>query len=169
MFLAVLSHMNSFAFEWEFDRDDLDQWINLVDCALLTASDRRIAPNTVLDAIAGEIGGGDNPQALYSVLPFLISAVDVSPSEQSSASWLPSRLLTLANSVLVSSYPPVDPGVKVMLFDVVECLTAMVKITSKEHIVELLLHIQDGTKVWVKDEMNAFSDAEFNERVCNLL
>ena len=160
--------MGSLPIEWEFDQDDLDLWVRLVDCSFLAASARNISSNTVLDAITNEIAAGHNHRALYSVLPVLLSGIDASAPEQSSAAQLPSLLLKLADGIFMSSYPPMDVGVKLMLFAAVENLTEVMKGVCKELTVELLIHIQDGVKLWIQDERDVFSDQEINEKVCTL-
>lgn len=163
----ILNHYDSLPIEWEFDRDELDLWVNLVDLSFLTASACKISPNTVLQSITCDIDVGHNPKGLYSVLPFLLSGIDA--SGPSCAPWLPLSLLTLTSSVLASNYPPADAGIRLMLFSVLKSLTELVEITCKELIVELLVHIQGGVTVWIQDDTNAFSDAEFNEKVSQLL
>ncbi|KAF8589093.1 hypothetical protein K439DRAFT_1383673 [Ramaria rubella] len=151
--------------EWEFDHDDLDLWVRLLDCALLVASTRKVSSNTVLDIVANEIGIGHNYRSLYAVLPFLLFAVDSSAPERTSISQLPYGLLKLTNDVLVASYPPEDAGSKPMLLAVMESLAEVVKNTYTEVLVDLLTLIQEGTGSWVSDMKDVFTDDEFNQRV----
>lgn len=139
-----------------------------MDCSFLAASSRKVPSNTVLDSIAREIGPNYNHKAFYSVLPALLSGVDASAPERSSAPQLPSSLLRLTDDVLASNYPPMDARIKPMLFAVIENLTEIMKTSCKELTVELLIHIQDGVRLWIKDESDVFSDQEINEKVCPL-
>jgi hypothetical protein len=157
--------VDSLPIEWEFDQDDLELWVQVADCSFVAASARQISSNNVLDAIAHGIGAGHNHKALYSVLPFLLSGVDASAPERDATSQLPSVLLRLTDGVLASGYPSMDAGTKLMLFAVVENLTEVVKSTCRELIVELLVRIQGGTKLWIQDERNVFTDQEFHEKV----
>lgn len=155
----------SLAVDWQFDRDELELWVRLVDCALLTASARKISPATVLDTIAREISAGHNRTLLYAALPFLLSGVNALGPEHLPVRQHPYKLLMLTNDVLVASYPPPDASDKRMLLAVVESLTDVVKITCKELLVELLIRVQNGIRVWVEDEREAFTDEEYNHQV----
>lgn len=151
---------------WTFDKDDLDIWVRLVECALLTAYARKVSNAEVLDGIALAIGGGHTYVSLCKALPYLLSRVVVSPEHQQS-SQRPLTLLKLANDVLVASYPPSDLEDKRMLLAIIKSLRDIIGVTHKEHLVDFLACVQQGVRVWILDEREVFTEEEYNKQVRN--
>ncbi|KAF8503016.1 hypothetical protein BU17DRAFT_71831 [Hysterangium stoloniferum] len=145
----------------QFEREDLDLWVQLANSALIAASLRKTSAATVLDAIASQIKSSQNSMALFAVLPSLLSGIQPDNADAQ----LPSVLLRLTNDTLTVSYPPLNDVAKPMLFDVVDRLTEAVNGVGGSLIVEYLKAIQEGMKLMIEDQSESFMDDEYNEHV----
>ncbi|KAJ6585182.1 hypothetical protein B0H19DRAFT_1108667 [Mycena capillaripes] len=143
---------------WDLSDSDHELWETFLGHGIDKALDYGLDAVTVVDHVAAAIAKEHNPTSTTAlrVADALVSHLDMEEMRE-----LPDALFEFVNDALRSSYPP-EPRNKQHALWTLRTLARTVENCPPEHVLDLLRLIEDGVCIWLSDEHQALSEAEYS-------
>ncbi|KAJ6621847.1 hypothetical protein B0H10DRAFT_2214900 [Mycena sp. CBHHK59/15] len=142
---------------WEFGESEYELWEAFLGHGIDKALDYGLDTVAVLDHVAANIVKEHNPTSTSAsrVADLLLSQLNMEDVRE-----IPETLFEFVNDTLRSSYPP-EPRNKQQALWTLRTVVRMIEKCPQEHIIHLLLLMEEGLCTWVSDEHEALDETEY--------
>ncbi|KAF7314461.1 hypothetical protein MKEN_00918900 [Mycena kentingensis (nom. inval.)] len=159
---------------WDLVSTDLDLWEALLEYGIAKANDDGMEDVTVLEDAAKIIADDRSPTAtaaarIADVLLCRLFGIteDNTTPQMLPVEELPEALLELVNDILMSSYPP-EKRIRQQSLWTLRTVSRAIEHCPIEYVLDLLKLLEGGLCVWLADEHQALTEAEYVYDAVNL-